>query len=157
MRENAPKRPGVNYAPNAEIYDVSEMEKLCEEGTEFKKVYGWNPLVEDPPSQQVSADVASFTKEIGLKDDSDKLRFDLIPPAALYGLVEIVTFGAKKYEPENWKLVKDARRRYFAAAMRHGWAWFRGQKLDPETGKPHLWHWLCNVAFLTQLEDEDKI
>lgn len=94
---------------------------------------------------------------VGMKFDEDKLRYDLLPTAALEGLVNIVTFGAQKYGPENWKQVKNARNRYFAAAMRHMWAWFKGQTNDPDSGRPHLWHALCNVAFLAQLEDENKL
>ena len=84
----------------------------------------------------------------GRKFDGDKLQYGLVPPLALKSMVEILTYGAQKYEPNNWKLVPDAKRRYFDAAMRHMWLWLEGEQIDPETGKNHLAHALCNIAIL---------
>ena len=39
----------------------------------------------------------------GLRFDKGKLRYDLIQPDALKGLVEVLTFGATKYEDRNWE------------------------------------------------------
>lgn len=83
----------------------------------------------------------------GIKHDQDKLRYDLIPPDALEGFVKILTFGAKKYEDRNWeKGMKWSR--LFGALMRHSWAWFRGEDLDPETGLNHMFHACCCCMFL---------
>ena len=84
----------------------------------------------------------------GRKFDGDKLRYDLIPPHAQKAMVEVLTFGAQKYAPDNWQLVPDAKRRYFAALERHLWAWKMGEVLDPESGKPHLAHAMCCLMFL---------
>lgn len=90
----------------------------------------------------------------GRKDDLEKLRWDLLPAEAVEAMVEVLTYGAKKYTPENWRKVPDWRWRYFAAAMRHLWAWKRGQKRDPESGKLHLAHAMCCIAFLLELDHE---
>ena len=29
------------------------------------------------------------------------------------------------------------------------------QRVDEESGLPHLWHLACNIAFLIEMEDED--
>ena len=88
----------------------------------------------------------------GRKDDGDKLRYDLIPPEFLSGTADILTFGAAKYGERNWE--KGMRwGRPFAALMRHMWAWWRGEKADPETGKSHLWHAACCLAFLIAYEE----
>jgi len=91
----------------------------------------------------------------GRKYDSGKDDYSLIPPKALAGLVRVLTFGARKYARDNWRFVPDRRTRYFSAAMRHMWAWFRGEKNDPETGENHLHHAACCISFLAD-EDEDK-
>lgn len=83
----------------------------------------------------------------GLRYDSGKLRFDLIPPEADIALAEILTFGARKYADRNWELGMDWSR-CVASLKRHLSRWESGEVTDPETGKPHLWHLLCNVAFL---------
>lgn len=58
-------------------------------------------------------------KEKGLKYDNDKLRWGLLPHDVIEGAVKVLTYGAKKYAPNNWKIIEDAKNRYFAAAMRH--------------------------------------
>jgi hypothetical protein len=87
----------------------------------------------------------------GVKHDAGKLRFDLIPPTALTQVVEVLTYGAMKYAPENWRYVDDAEQRYFAAAQRHLWAHKRGGINDPETGLPHLAHAACCLMFMLEM------
>jgi hypothetical protein len=84
----------------------------------------------------------------GRKFDGGKLRYDLIPPFAQEAMVEVLTFGAQKYAPDNWQLVPDSKRRYFAAMERHIWAWKKGEEVDPESGIHHLAHAMCCLAFL---------
>jgi Domain of unknown function (DUF5664) len=84
----------------------------------------------------------------GRKFDSNKLEYGLIPPLALKALVEVLTFGAQKYERDNWMHVPDAKRRYFDALQRHIWSWKEGEKIDPESNKHHLAHAMCCLAFL---------
>lgn len=89
---------------------------------------------------------------VGKKHDHDKLRYDLLPPEALESIVAVLTFGAKKYAPENWRLVENWSGRYFAAAQRHIWAYKKGESVDPETGIHHLAHAATNLVFLLELE-----
>ena len=84
----------------------------------------------------------------GRKFDGGKLRYGLLPPLALKAVVDVLTFGAEKYEPDNWKHVPDSLNRYFDAAERHIWAWKEGEQIDPESGRNHLAHALCCLMFL---------
>lgn len=84
----------------------------------------------------------------GRKFDGGKPQYGLLPPLALKATAEILTFGAEKYEPDNWKYVPDSKRRYFDALQRHVWAWKEGETNDPESGKHHLAHALCCLMFL---------
>jgi len=88
----------------------------------------------------------------GKKFDADKTRYDLLPPEFLDGTAVILTFGAAKYGERNWELGM-AWGRPFGALMRHMWAWWRGEDKDPETGKSHLWHAACCIAFLMAYEE----
>lgn len=88
----------------------------------------------------------------GIKYDGDKIRYDLLPPELLQGVAEILTFGAKKYSERNWEKGMDWGRVY-GALQRHLWAWWRGEDKDPETGKSHLWHAGCCIAFLIAFEE----
>jgi Domain of unknown function (DUF5664) len=84
----------------------------------------------------------------GRKFDGGKLEYGLLPPLALKATVEILTFGAQKYERDNWKKVPDSKRRYFDALQRHLWAWKQGEQNDAESGKHHLAHAMCCLMFL---------
>lgn len=84
----------------------------------------------------------------GRKFDGGKLRYGLIPPLAQAEMVKVLTFGAEKYEPDNWKKVPDSLNRYFDALERHIWAWKMGEQIDPESNIHHLAHAMCCLAFL---------
>ena len=108
----------------------------------------------------MSINVASLTKSSqftsGQKDDKEKNRLDLIEPEFIEGVGRVLTFGANKYEPNNWQKLEDAEDRYYAAALRHLIAWRRGEKTDPESGISHLDHVACNIMFLQHFEREEK-
>ena len=87
----------------------------------------------------------------GRKFDEDKLRYDLIPVSAQEEVVKVITLGAKKYDPENWKNVPEGRRRYYAAAMRHMEAWRKGEKED-EIGTHHIANAISNLMFILEKE-----
>jgi hypothetical protein len=85
---------------------------------------------------------------IGRKFDGGKLEYGLLPPNALEETVKVLTFGAQKYERNNWIHVDDGVRRYFDALQRHLWAWKKGEQIDPESGLHHLAHAMCCLMFL---------
>lgn len=93
---------------------------------------------------------------VGRKYDQEKNRLDLVEPEFIESVGKVLTFGAQKYEPNNWQGVEDAEDRYYAAAMRHLMAYRRGEKIDPESGLSHLEHLACNVMFLLHFEREEK-
>lgn len=89
--------------------------------------------------------------EIGIRFDTGKLRYDLIPVEPLTAYAAIMTMGAKKYADSNWlKGMKWSR--ITASIWRHWAKWMAGEKLDKESGYPHLWHMLWNVAALITYE-----
>jgi hypothetical protein len=88
----------------------------------------------------------------GRKYDGDKLRFDLIPMRPLLAVVHVFTLGAKKYGDRNWEK-GIAFGRIFAAMMRHAWAWWGGERNDPEDGQHHLASVAWCAMALIQLEE----
>ena len=86
----------------------------------------------------------------GVKHDGEKPRWDLLPIEPIEQVVGVLTYGAKKYDDENWRKVDNQRRRYYAAALRHIVAWWKGEKLDPESGYHHLAHAICCLVFLME-------
>lgn len=83
----------------------------------------------------------------GRRDDSGKLRFDLIPPEVLIGYARAATYGAYKYDERNceqgfsWG-------RAFGSAMRHLWKFWGREECDVESGIHHLDMALWNVGML---------
>lgn len=92
----------------------------------------------------------------GRKFDKEKTRFGLLPPLALEETAKVLTLGAQKYEPENWRYVDNGVERYFDALLRHVWAWKKGDTLDDETNLHHLAHAICCAMFIIDLELEQK-
>jgi hypothetical protein len=92
----------------------------------------------------------------GMKFDGDKLRWDLLPIAQIEEVVKILTFGAKKYAPNNWQLVDDGIERYYAAVLRHIVAYRKGEIIDSDSNMPHLAHAMCNLMFLLWFTKETK-
>jgi 5'(3')-deoxyribonucleotidase len=93
--------------------------------------------------------VSKISTQGGLRYDSDKVRHDLLPPNAINELAKVLTFGAKKYAPNNWmKGIKWSR--IIGPLKRHLNAIERGEDYDPETVLLHSAHIMCNAAFLTE-------
>lgn len=94
----------------------------------------------------------------GIKYDSNKIRFELLPPELLEQTASVLTVGAVKYEDRNWEGgIKYSR--VFGALMRHLWAWWSPftSDLDEETGYSHLSHAACCIAFLISYEQRNMV
>lgn len=88
----------------------------------------------------------------GEKYDDGKPSFTLVPPRALLEVAEVLTHGAAKYAPENWRKVEDGRGRYLDASLRHSNAWLRGEQADPESGRHPLAHSIASQLFALELD-----
>lgn len=86
----------------------------------------------------------------GMKADGMKVRTELFPLSVLENVSAVLTFGAQKYEANNWKKVDPER--YKGALLRHLAAIERGETIDPDSGLPHIDHVACNAVFLSYLD-----
>lgn len=94
--------------------------------------------------------------QAGTKHDLGKPAFNLIPPSAELAMAGVLTFGAAKYAPDNWKYVDNADTRYLAATMRHINAYRAGEVYDSESGLLHLAHAMTCLAFLIELGEKGE-
>ena len=88
-----------------------------------------------------------------MKDTKGKAKWDLLPWDLVEQTVDVLTFGADKYAPEAWRQETKSDD-YFAALMRHIVAYRKGEIIDPESGKTHLAHAMCNLIFIHELENK---
>lgn len=91
-----------------------------------------------------------------IKADAGKPKLTLVPHQILYDISEVREYGIKKYgDPENWKKVE--KQRYRDAAFRHFLSYLRDPDgVDEESGINHLKHLACNIAFLCEMEKEER-
>lgn len=89
---------------------------------------------------------------IGIKYDTGKRKWRLLPWKALEEVVKVLEFGATKYSENNWIAVQNWRQRYFDAAQRHLIAWYEGEQNDSDSRLNHLAHAACCTLFLLYLD-----
>ena len=90
----------------------------------------------------------------GIKHDSDKLRWDLLPFKEMEDVIAVLTHGAKEYGDYNWQELPKFKKRFFSAMLRHTSKYKRGIKKDEETGRSHLAHVICCALFLMWKENK---
>ena len=92
----------------------------------------------------------------GIKYDQGKPRYELLPVEPIEEVVKILTYGAVKYEDNNWKYVEPFEDRYYGAMWRHIMKWRIGQTIDPESGFHHLGSAMCCILFLLHRDLENE-
>jgi hypothetical protein len=120
-------------------------------GCLVKRYRYWIPDEDESTPETMTQDKG--TK--GVKNDSGKTQWSYLPLQSIKSVIDVMTYGDKKYPAEdgsNWKRVKNARKRYYNATMRHLTSWFDGEKNDPESGLHHLAHACSNILFLLWFE-----
>ena len=81
------------------------------------------------------------------------IRKELLPKKAIDEIIKVLSYGAEKYSPDNWKYVKPFKLRYMKALLRHLFQWFvLKEKYDKETGLHHLAQAGCCLLFLLEKE-----
>ena len=80
----------------------------------------------------------------GARRTDRKPRFDLIPFEFLESVAEVLTRGAARYGPYNWKR---GRKDFFLDAWNHAYVHLQKFK-EGDRSEDHLAHLACNVAFM---------
>lgn len=114
--------------------------------------YGFTQADKPSPFQQESVVTDPTT---GGRKGRKPEEYALIPVGALAEIAKVYGFGAKKYEPNNW------RKGYawslsYSAMQRHLNAFWGGEETDPESGLPHLAHAAFHMMSLLTWSGDDK-
>ena len=83
--------------------------------------------------------------ETGTKHDADKPNLALIPLEAMWELGASLTYGAKKYESDNFRKGLSTRRQ-LAAALRHIYQALDVEDIDQESGCKHLGNAMASIS-----------
>lgn len=87
----------------------------------------------------------------GKKDDGGKLMLQLIDAEFLHQVGEVLTFGANKYSPYNWRGLD--KERVEGSLLRHINNWRRGEQYDKDSPNAHnLIAATANLMFLWYLD-----
>jgi hypothetical protein len=81
------------------------------------------------------------------KYDEGKPMMSLLDPFFIEKMAKVLTMGAKKYDKYNWQTCTDTDR-FKDALYRHLIAYLKGDRIDDESGLPHLAHVCVNAMFL---------
>lgn len=96
-----------------------------------------------------------ITESVAIRHNKDKLRVDLIPTELTEEVAKVLTFGATKYSPDNWKgFNKEQQKEILGSLLRHILEYQKGNKFDSESGLHHLAHAACNIAFILYFENQ---
>ncbi len=91
----------------------------------------------------------------GAKLDAGKNQVGLMFESFAHALEQVArvsTYGAQKYSRMGWIEVPNGQERYFDALGRHLLKYAAGEKIDGESGLPHLAHAAWNVLAVLELE-----
>ncbi len=111
----------------------------------------WALRTDPPPLPSPAQPAAS-----AVKYDDGKPRMDLLDSYAIEQMATVLGFGAQKYPAHNWR--KGIHKsRLLAAALRHLFAYLRGEDLDPESGLSHVAHAMCCCMFLLGLAHRSEL
>ena len=96
----------------------------------------------------------------GLRYDTGKVRLDLLPAEWIWGLGQVMTAGAAKYEPRNWEKGM-AWSKVLGPMRRHIVTWLAGETYDAETGCHHLamvaWNALALMVYQLRMIGQDDV
>lgn len=96
----------------------------------------------------------SNTTGIGRKFDNTKPKMYLLPPKSMLEISKVLTFGAEKYDEDNWRHLDNLQNRYSGGALRHIFSHLDGELKDDETNYSHLAHAICCLLFKLEIELE---
>jgi uncharacterized HAD superfamily protein len=105
-------------------------------------------VIKDVPKWRELKD-GKIIKHKGLRLNDQKLRYDLLPPYAIEQLVEVLSFGCKKYDSRNWERGLSWTDTV-ASLKRHTAAFEKGEDFDKESLLLHTAHIMWNAMALTQ-------
>ena len=91
----------------------------------------------------------------GVRFDGGKFRFDLLPMGPITELVNVLGYGSRKYQDDNWRKGLPYKATW-GAMIRHAVKWYAGEQIDEESGCRHLAMVMWNAMVLLEFEMQGR-
>ena len=91
----------------------------------------------------------------GLRYNTGKRKWSLVHFKCLEPMIEVLEYGAQKYEPFNWQKGLDEKE-ILESLQRHLARLFDGEEKDAESGLHHIGHIMCNAMFYSYMLNQNK-
>ena len=102
----------------------------------------------------------------GLRYNKGKRSWSLVDFRALEPMVEVLEYGRDKYTVQlpdgkiisganNWKKGLD-KKEILESLARHLFALIADEDIDPESGKKHIGHIMCNAMFWSHFDQKEN-
>lgn len=88
---------------------------------------------------------AMARSDMALRHNEGKLDWTLLDFESLEPLVKVMTYGATKYDRDNWMLPCPDPKQHLQSAMRHLISLIGGEEFDKESGERHSGHICANM------------
>jgi hypothetical protein len=95
-----------------------------------------------------------FLNKILARFNEGKLEWSLMNADAMGPMIQVLMYGCKKYERDNWKKACPKRLSLMDSLQRHALKIIAGESIDPESGLPHIGHLMCNAMFYSYWEQK---
>lgn len=116
--------------PSCPLYAYQDDAPFCEalvaaDPYQAARRMGYEVIEDDDPAQGCGPqDVAFDQADQSAKNDAEKIRPTLVPPALIEAVAAVREYGCSKYhDPDNWRRVEP--QRYRDAAYRHWLAYLK--------------------------------
>jgi hypothetical protein len=134
---------------------VEELGRTVRDQQRYEE-YGPQPMHESAQASQSAQSAPKASKQadqlVSIKNDAGKPRYDLLPVAPIREMAEVLEFGSRKYDSNNWRSANPVPlSRHYAAVQRHLNQWWSGEDTDPESGMRHLAHAATTIMFIMEL------
>lgn len=86
--------------------------------------------------------------------NQNKLQWTLMNSKAMEPMIQVLMYGAQKYDRDNWLKACPKRLDLMDSLERHSLKIIAGESIDPESGLPHIGHLMCNAMFYSYWEQK---
>lgn len=83
-----------------------------------------------------------------------KMQWTMMDFKSMEPMIQVLMYGAKKYDRDNWKKACPKKLDLLDSLERHFVGLVAGESVDQESGLPHIGHLMCNAMFYSYWEQK---